>query len=390
MKNSTLLALLLSTFAALFAQTPQKMSYQSVIRKADGSLVLNTDIHMKISVLQGSTTGTASYVETHHTYTNLNGLVTLEIGAGTPVTGTFSGINWGTGTYFIKTETDITGGTNYTISGASQLLSVPYALYAGSTQNKGKTSIILTGNITNEQAAAKIAAEFGPYTENVYIENTTGLTSVDLCDLNDLVNLVITKNSNLITISLCGLSAIYDSFIIEDNKALSSLSFPALKLITPKNNECLIWNNPVLTSISFPALVNSSGSLDIGKNNALTTISLPLLTTANSLYFTQNALITSIKLPNLTTMSSDMDIYENAKLTSISLPSLNASSTIRFNNNALPSSQINTLLNKLLTVTLLSGKYINLSSQKPPAPPTGQGIIDKSTLIKNGNAVQTD
>ena len=83
--------------------------------------------------MQGSDTGTAVYTETHTTTTNANGLVTLNIGAGT--TGDdFSTIDWSTGSYFVKAETDPNGGTNYTIAGTSQLLSVPYALYAKSTE----------------------------------------------------------------------------------------------------------------------------------------------------------------------------------------------------------------------------------------------------------------
>ncbi len=113
-----------------FAQTPEKMSYQAVVRNASGELVKSSSVGMKISILQGSSTGTTVYVETQTQTTNVNGLVTLEVGGGTPVTGTFAGINWSTGLYFIKTETDPTGGTSYTITGTSQLLSVPYALYA--------------------------------------------------------------------------------------------------------------------------------------------------------------------------------------------------------------------------------------------------------------------
>jgi hypothetical protein len=85
---------------------------------------------MRISVLQGSPTGTAVYVETQTLSTNANGLVSLEIGTGTIVTGTFAGINWATGPYFIKTETDPTGGTAYTIAGTNELMSVPYALFS--------------------------------------------------------------------------------------------------------------------------------------------------------------------------------------------------------------------------------------------------------------------
>jgi hypothetical protein len=298
MKKITLIALLFCSFTIVLAQAPQKMSYQSVIRKTDGSLVVNTSVGIKISILQGSASGTAVYVETQTTTTNANGLATLAIGDGTPVTGIFAGINWASGTYFIKTETDPTGGTNYTISGTSQLLSVPYALYAGSSQNKGKTSILITGNITNEQAAAQIAAEFGPYTENVYIQHTTGLTTVDLSMFASLLNLAISGNANLTTINLSNLAIIY-------------------------GGEPYIGNNPVLSSIAFPSLT----SIDDAFNLA---------------------------------------------------------------NNALTSTVINALLNKFLTVTPMSGKYIILYGQTPPAPPTGQGIIDLTTLTNTGNSVYTD
>ncbi|MCK7526673.1 MAG: hypothetical protein MZV64_58280 [Ignavibacteriales bacterium] len=106
------------------------MSYQAVIRNSNGELVKNNSVGMQISILQGSATGTAVHVETHTATTNVNGLVTLEIGGGAPVTGTFSVIDWSTGIYFIKTETDLTGGTNYSITGTSQMLSVPYAMYS--------------------------------------------------------------------------------------------------------------------------------------------------------------------------------------------------------------------------------------------------------------------
>ncbi len=114
----------------VFAQSPEKMSYQAVIRDASNALVTGTPVGMQISILQGSSSGTAVYVETQTPSTNANGLVSIEIGAGTVVSGTFSTIDWTAGPYFIKTETDPSGGTNYTITGTSQLLSVPYALYA--------------------------------------------------------------------------------------------------------------------------------------------------------------------------------------------------------------------------------------------------------------------
>lgn len=123
-----LIAILLT--AAIWAQIPEKLSYQAVIRNSSDALVINRQVGMQISILQGSASGTAVYTETQAPSTNANGLVSIEIGGGTVVSGNFSAIDWANGPYFIKTETDPNGGTGYTITGTSQLLSVPYALYA--------------------------------------------------------------------------------------------------------------------------------------------------------------------------------------------------------------------------------------------------------------------
>jgi len=128
-KLFTLLAAAIIT-AITFAQAPSKMSYQAVVRDAADALVSNQAVGMQVSILQGSFSGNPVYVETHGPSTNSNGLVIIEIGSGTAVSGIFNSIDWGNGPYFIKTETDPTGGTSYTITGTSQLLSVPYALRA--------------------------------------------------------------------------------------------------------------------------------------------------------------------------------------------------------------------------------------------------------------------
>jgi hypothetical protein len=130
-----------------FTQTPQKMSYQAVIRNAGNALVTSHTVGMRISILQGSATGTPEYVETQTPTTNVNGLVTIEIGGGTIVTGTFTGIDWSNGTYFIKTETDPTGGTSYTITGVSQILSVPYALHSKTAQTANYNNLTNLPNL---------------------------------------------------------------------------------------------------------------------------------------------------------------------------------------------------------------------------------------------------
>jgi uncharacterized protein (TIGR02145 family) len=116
----------------LWAQPPEKMSYQAVIRNSSDELVVNHAVGVRISILQGGPSGAAVYQELFNPnpQTNSFGLVSVEVGTGVPISGTFSGINWESGTYFIKVETDPTGGTDYSISGISQLLSVPYAFHA--------------------------------------------------------------------------------------------------------------------------------------------------------------------------------------------------------------------------------------------------------------------
>jgi hypothetical protein len=137
-KIRVLLILILANLhisSSIFAQAPNKMSYQAVIRNSSNALVTNQAVGIRISILQTSASGTAVYVETQTPTTNANGLASIEIGGGTVMSGTFATINWANGPYFIKTETDPTGGTNYTITGTSQLLSVPYALYAANAGN---------------------------------------------------------------------------------------------------------------------------------------------------------------------------------------------------------------------------------------------------------------
>ena len=124
-------ALLIHT--VLVAVTPpvsDKISYQAVVRNSSNALVTNQQVGMKISILQGSATGIPMYGETHTATTNANGLISIAIGTGTPVINAFTDVDWSAGPYFIKTETDPAGGTNYTITATSELVSVPYALYS--------------------------------------------------------------------------------------------------------------------------------------------------------------------------------------------------------------------------------------------------------------------
>ncbi len=181
MKISILLSAALILCATVWAQVPQGITHQAVIRNAGNELVTNQEIGIQISILQGSAEGTAVYVEPHQPISNANGLITYVIGQGDPVSGTFADIDWAAGPYFLKTEADPTGGTNYTITGTMQFLSVPYALHAGSFSTKPPTVVVLAateitpvsaklnGTVNGEGFLTEVIFEWG---ETIEYDNT--------------------------------------------------------------------------------------------------------------------------------------------------------------------------------------------------------------------------
>ncbi len=169
-KLFSILAMIVLT-TEIFAQSPEKMSYQAVIRDAGNELVRNKPVGMQISILQGTT---PVYVETQTPTTNANGLISIEIGSGLAVSGSFAAIDWSAGQYFIKTETDPDGASNYTITGTSQLLSVPYALHA-------KTADTVMGMLTTETDPVYTASEAAKVTAKD-ITNLRNLSGVNTGD----------------------------------------------------------------------------------------------------------------------------------------------------------------------------------------------------------------
>jgi microcystin-dependent protein len=132
MKNYLALIFALLTTWVSWAQSPEMLSYQAVVRNAEGELVKDQQVSVIFSVITGSANGLVIYTETQTPSTNSNGLISLQIGEGVS-SDDFSAIDWSQGSYFLKTQVDPSGGNNYTISGTSSLVSVPFALYAKSS-----------------------------------------------------------------------------------------------------------------------------------------------------------------------------------------------------------------------------------------------------------------
>jgi uncharacterized protein (TIGR02145 family) len=119
----------------IFAQAPNAFNYQGVARDLTGNPILNRNIGIRVSILQGTITGNEAYKELHLISTSNTGLFNIQIGGGTPVSGSIGSINWGEGSFFLKIEMDENGGSSYKLIGTNQLLSVPYALYAEKSGN---------------------------------------------------------------------------------------------------------------------------------------------------------------------------------------------------------------------------------------------------------------
>ena len=153
MKKLITLLAALSLVLTLLAESPEKISYQAIIRNTKGELVKNQSIGMKISIIfYNKTVPVTSYAETQTPTTNENGLVSIVIGTGTVVTGVFADIEWATRVFYLKTEIDPGGRTNYSITSDTQILSVPYALHAKTSSeipDNSVSSVKIADNAVN-------------------------------------------------------------------------------------------------------------------------------------------------------------------------------------------------------------------------------------------------
>ena len=251
------------------AQVPQKMSYQAVIRNNNNVLVANKKVSMIISILENKT---PIYVEMHTATTNDNGLVSVQIGNGIVLSGTFASINWSTGSHYIKTETDPTGGTDYSVVGESELLSVPYALYAGSSS----TSTGGTPGPAGPMGPAGPAGPMGPAGP----AGSSGVAGAGVTMSGDATmdaSGVLTISNNAITTNKIKDGTITDADLNKLNIPLSGFGLPTssismdgnkiTNLATPTNSTDATTKKYVDDAISAGA--SSSGailSLDAAQN----------------------------------------------------------------------------------------------------------------------------
>lgn len=320
----------------LYAQTPQKMSYQAVMRNSSGQLLINKTVGLRISILKTSAAGTTVYTETQTPTSNSNGLVSIQVGGGAG----FSSIDWGADSYYIKTEVDPAGGTSYSITSTTQLLSVPYALYAAnggasmtypgagipiSTGSAWGTSI--TDNSTNWNTA--YANRISTFTTNgnsgasAFSSNTLNIPNYTLAGLGGIgltalsASPPLSYNSGTGAFSIQTASGTQDGYLTSANWSTFNSKQNALtnpvtsSSASASNNQLAIFNGTgiqvtpttTLPTAAMPALsgdvTNTAGSFATTLNKIQgTTLSISSLTTSDILkYNGTNWVNTQVALP---------------------------------------------------------------------------------------------
>ena len=248
------LRIIIMVFFPIFAvaQAPQKINFQSILRNSLGEVVSNGSVSLRISILRGTITGTSVYSETHAKTTDAGGLMSLQIGSGTVLSGVFANINWGGASHFIKLEADFSGGSNYVVLGTQELMSVPYALYASKTDT---SALNLTSRLATKLNATDTVSLSNRINANANTNSGSSDTSLlnltsrfstklNVTDTTILSNRIDTKapiNSPTFTGTVGGISKTMVGLPNVDNtsdanKPISTATQTALDLKAPINN----------------------------------------------------------------------------------------------------------------------------------------------------------
>ena len=254
------------TFFSIFislssiGQAPQKMTYQAVIRDANNKLISLTNVNLRLSILQNNSNGKLVYSEMHYTVSNINGLINLQIGTGSNLFGKFAEIDWSKGPYFVKTETDSDGGFNFRITGTSELLSVPYALYA---LNANFDTTSLHNRIVNLQAQAIANKKNIDINLDSIKENEKDINiNLDSIKVNTVKinNNIVSINTKIDTLDLIAILAGYQKI----GKIINAITVEGKDSVDVKSNGNLQSSKNISLTGNIESLGSTSsiGSLD--------------------------------------------------------------------------------------------------------------------------------
>ena len=239
MKKLLLLSALFISFLT-FAQVPQGISYQAIALNGSGTPVVSSNVRVKLSILDTSATGTVLYSETQLKTTNPQGLFNLVIGQGTVVSGVFATINWATNSKFLKVEMDATGGTTYAPVGTTQLLSVPYAMHAGSVAS------IAGNNNINDEIIENKSTNFG------FIDTSDNKVYAYSVSLGTWSSQLYNEFANPDLIASNGNFAFIDS---SDNK------------VYVFNSKTGIWSSQLYNEFANPTIIESNGNFSFNDSS---------------------------------------------------------------------------------------------------------------------------
>ena len=317
MKKITTLIILLLCAVSLFAQAPEKFSYQAVVRNASNALVSDAQVGVRVSILQGSANGNAVYVETHSATTNANGLLTVEIGGGSVQQGSFADIDWANGPYFLKTETDPNGGNSYMVTSTQQLLSVPYALYAKEAGNGFSGDY---NDLTNLPQIPQIPADISAFNNDAgYI---TGYTETDPQfnawdkDYNDLINkpeIPVIPNNVSTFINDAGYITMDSIPTVPTNVSAFTNDAGYLTGYTETDPQFNAWDkdyNDLINKPEIPVIPNNVSTF-INDAGYITMDSVPAIPTNVSAFTNDAGYITMDSIPVIPTIPTNVSVFEN-------------------------------------------------------------------------------
>ncbi len=327
MRKVLFFALLLLS-AVSFSQAPQYLNYQAIARNGAGTIV-TTPIGIKFEILQGSSLGTVVYEETHNITPSSAGVFTAAIGNGAIVTGSFPTINWANSPYFIRVSIDPAGGTSYSTVGTSQLLSVPYALYAETTGNSqtftaGNGITINSGTITNSApnqtvniSGAGVTGSYPNYTVSSSATTTAG-------NGISIISGTITNTAPDQTVTISGATGTYPNFTVTSTPPTT---------ITPGNSNISVTGaDPNFTISSVPTLSLSGAQLSISNGNTVTLPTGTTYTNGAGIALTSGTIITNTAPNQTVTVSSGTNVTVNGTYPNYTV---NATPTLSLSTNVL-------------------------------------------------------
>jgi len=291
MKKFTTLIAVLFCAVALFAQAPEKFTYQAVVRNATNNLIINAQVGVRVNILQGTASGTTVYSESHIASTNTNGLVTVNIGGGSVLHGSFSGIDWSDGPYFLKTDIDPNGGNDYTITSVQQLLSVPYALYA-------------------KEAANAFSGDYNDLTNAPQLPTVPTTVSAFTNDANYITLGDVPAQVNADWNATTGAAEILNKPNLFSGNYNDLTNKPTIPTV-PTNVSAFTNDANYITLGDVPAQVNADWNATTGAAEILNKPAIPTVPTNVSAFTNDAGYITSAAIPAIPTVPTNVSAFSN-------------------------------------------------------------------------------